>query len=304
MVRTKQTATKASLRRGINIGTERRPMNITSSSDSSDSSEDEYFARARAWSRHEGPGENSQAREGGTAKPWLHGPECYHGCIHTCGGIKGQKPIPDITGKPTCPDGCNHHYDCIEREMLTDREERKYKVPVDPYLDIQRQIHEFYQSKNSNDTQEALGPEPMNIPQEEEKDEEMVEEMEEEEEEEEEMEEENEMGEDEMLVQEQPAEPQEAGIGEEEDVGMEVLGNDNVEPPAPMQEGPNNENHGFAQEGLLPDPFAPEDEDEDPQSDVTDVDDLEPQYVIGKEMFDELLRYLHGGGGPGAAADD
>ena len=110
-----------------------------------------------------------------------------------------------------------------------------------------------------------------------------------------------------MMAQEEPIEPQEEAMSEEEfeeeDMDVEALGNENVEPQAPLQGAPNNENHGFAEEGLLPDPFAPE-EDEDPQSDVMDVDDLEPQYVIGKEMFDELLRYLHRGGGPSDAADD
>ena len=90
----------------------------------------------------------------------------------------------------------------------------------------------------------------------------------------------------------------------EEDDGVDVMGNEGMEPqnPAPIQGNQNEENHGFAGEELLPDPFVPE-EEEDPQSDITDVDDEEPRYVIGKGLFEELIRYLHGRGGPGAGAD-
>ena len=99
-------------------------------------------------------------------------------------------------------------------------------------------------------------------------------------------------------------EEEEMNVVEEEAVGVQALGNEGVEPqnPATVPGGPNVENHGFAGEGLLPDPFAPE-EEEDPQSDITDVDSDEPHYVISKDLFDELMRYLHGGGGPGAGAD-
>ena len=144
MVRTKINATKASLRRGINIGNEGRPMIISSSSDSSDSSDDEYLSRARAWSQHEGPGEGSRAREESKPRPWLHGPKCYHWCTHTCGRIKGKKEIPDISGKPTCEEGCNHHYDCIEREIQKECKEKEYNVPMDPYLGFQQQFQEYH----------------------------------------------------------------------------------------------------------------------------------------------------------------
>ena len=294
-------------------------MYISSSSDSSDSSDDEYLSRARAWIEHNGPGESSRAREESEARPWLHGPECYHGCIHAtkCDGKEGKKEIPDISGEPKCEKGCNHHYDCIQREIRRDYEEIKYYAPMDPYVDFRRHIHEFHQSKNLNSTQETMGPEPKDVPQKEdeemkeEEDEEMEEEEEEMEEEEEEMEEEEEeeeeMEEGVMIREEEPVAVEEEEMGEEEmeeDVEVEVLGNQDVGPQnqAPLQGGPNIENHGFMGKGLLPDLFALV-EEEDPQSDITDVDDEEPHYVISKDLFDELMRYLHGGGGPSGGAN-
>ena len=108
---------------------------------------------------------------------------------------------------------------------------------------------------------------------------------------------------DEEMEEEMEEQEEEMNVGEEA-VGVQAMDNYGVEPqnPAPVQGGPNFENHGFVGEGLLPDPFAPK-EDEDPQSDITDVDSDEPHYVISKDLFDELMRYLHGGGGPGAGAN-
>ena len=58
----------------------------------------------------------------------------------------------------------------------------------------------------------------------------------------------------------------------------------NPQPVNPVQEVPNTKNHGFMGAGLLPDPFSPE-EEEEPMSDITDVEDEETRSVIEQAMM-------------------
>ena len=302
MARTRVTARKSTARRPPNIGSERRPMNISSSDDSSESSDNELQRQARACLKLKGPLESTQAMENKRTNAWLHGPECMDGCKYQCWGKKAKDEASE--DKAECPEGCMSHHDCIEKEMRKESEKAEFNalygssnLDEDRYFDYLRLSQEFYKNLHATNEQngDILAPEPEGTHQHGEQEDMEEEEFEDEEEFEEEEEEEEEMEDEEMALEELE--------GMNIEAAMEV----NPEPlePQPLHQNqviPQNENHGFANEGLLPDPFAP-DEEEEPQSDITDVDNDEPRYVIGKDMYEELIRYLNGGGGPGGGAE-